>query len=510
MKDRIKIIFVLLIIFSACLRSSNKSEEPQLPNPQIKCGVAKVSGTVKNLSKENEKNKTYTLSVANPITIIDEEIEVVLDENGNFEVEIPLEVSPTIAYFKSNLTYEFGSFFVNPGQEIKVDIVYDEENKLISPIVFENYKNWEYLIQELTDYSYAFDLSRDKVLSFINDPASYIPYLIDVDLKPKLKFFEENNDISQFEKEYLSDATRIFVAQIFLSYHSQMKFYLGTVQEEGDTTRYIPRDLDLSYYVFLQDFDLNNPRYLLQSYYSQIAQGILLDKTMAIPKIGDTPINQWLEVIRDRMTDLLGFDSGSYYDVLVGNAYALQFMNDMKPLSDIQIKNIHEYFRGGEIEKILLRKNKEIIPSEKMWTPTVVNETPAVSKEKLMQTIISNYRGKAVVVDFWATWCGPCLQGITKTKQMKLGMKDKDVVFVYITTESSPKAAWEIKIKEIGGEHYYLNEDEWRYILEHFDFNSIPTYQFYDRNGDFKEQINGVISADTMKEKIELLLEMTS
>lgn len=48
-----------------------------------------------------------------------------------------------------------------------------------------------------------------------------------------------------------------------------------------------------------------------------------------------------------------------------------------------------------------------------------INETPAISfGESLLDAIISCYKGKVVLVDFWATWCIPCLGALNEFREM--------------------------------------------------------------------------------------------
>jgi thiol-disulfide isomerase/thioredoxin len=123
-----------------------------------------------------------------------------------------------------------------------------------------------------------------------------------------------------------------------------------------------------------------------------------------------------------------------------------------------------------------------------------------------MDSIISRYKGKVVVVDFWNTWCGPCLQAMQTSRELRQEKLDKDVVFVYLANTSSPKPLWEKKIQGIGGEHYYLAKDEWEYITDSFDISGIPSYLLFDTAGTFKSKRVMFPGTEKMREMMEELL----
>jgi thiol:disulfide interchange protein len=61
-------------------------------------------------------------------------------------------------------------------------------------------------------------------------------------------------------------------------------------------------------------------------------------------------------------------------------------------------------------------------------------------------------------------------------------------------------------VEGIGGEHYYLNGDEWEYIFDQLDVTSIPQYLFYDKEGNLKNKVTGFPGAEKMKQMIDELM----
>ena len=130
-----------------------------------------------------------------------------------------------------------------------------------------------------------------------------------------------------------------------------------------------------------------------------------------------------------------------------------------------------------------------------------------VAPEDILQTILDKYKGKAVLIDIWATWCGPCKAGHQVMKPWKQELKGKNIQFVYITSPTSPLATWQEMIKDIDGDHFYLTKEQYNYILNHYDSDGIPTYAIYDTEGNRTFKTIGFSGLDVFKNEVNKVLK---
>lgn len=182
-------------------------------------------------------------------------------------------------------------------------------------------------------------------------------------------------------------------------------------------------------------------------------------------------------------------------------------LGGFKPLTDKQreeMKSLPEacqQYLNDANEKLLAT-----IEANKKKEGYNVNEVGEVANEKLFESIISKFRGKVLLVDFWATWCGPCRAANKEMKPMKETLKEKDIVYVYITGETSDKPTWEQMIPDLHGEHFYLTQEQWEYLGNSLDISGVPTYYIIDREGNTAFRSVGYPGTSKIKEELEKAL----
>lgn len=97
----------------------------------------------------------------------------------------------------------------------------------------------------------------------------------------------------------------------------------------------------------------------------------------------------------------------------------------------------------------------------------------------------SDFKGKIVVLDIWATWCAPCKAEIPFLKKMDEEFKGKDVVFVSISTdEQKDKEKWLKMVNDmkLTGVQLYAGGFANK-VTEFYKINTIPRFIVIDRNG---------------------------
>ena len=167
--------------------------------------------------------------------------------------------------------------------------------------------------------------------------------------------------------------------------------------------------------------------------------------------------------------------------------------------------------------------------SEKKEETNKKNASSSTSENKAIQAFdftamdkdgktvkLSDFKGKKVYINMWASWCGPCMREIPELEKTYQKLKNnKDVVFLSMTSPNdsefknqSPQDKGKDvilnKAKELGVTYPVLFDVNDRFIIN-YAIRSFPTHIFINSDGTIGNRIAGGVTEELLTKEIEKL-----
>lgn len=421
-------------------------------------------------------------------------------DDGSFFIKIPVYY-PHNVQVKSKINE--GTVFLEPGKTL---------------IQILGTKNAACFMGE----SGKINMELTQIGNLISDTDPYEEKILEtpVDIVKKHTLTCLKNDLntldSIFKSTSLSTKTyQILKSDLMFGYYSSLldkkMLYEYYYKKKYKNSESKPEKLDYNspkYYDFITN-EINNPIAVASNNYGSFIGGM---KSIELLNEKDSTISDSVKIERkmayriDMLKKIFGVEKGEATDLFTSEYVCNDLVFANKPISDQNLGKAKQLIVSQFVCKHLVDCN-ELVKSTSKNTGYVINEIPKVEPEILLDSIIARYKGKVVFLDFWATWCSPCRLGIKQMKQLKEEMTGKNIVFVYITGETSPIKAWSDLIPNIKGEHYRLSEKEWRFLCTKYNIPSIPRYMIVDKTGKIINADYPHTDNDTLKTELEELLE---
>jgi len=134
-------------------------------------------------------------------------------------------------------------------------------------------------------------------------------------------------------------------------------------------------------------------------------------------------------------------------------------------------------------------------------SPKIGDDAPAFTLNKVLQAngnsavSLSELKDNVVVLEFWATWCGPCISAIGHYNELSEKFKGKPVRFIAITDEDEMKITQFIKTKPI---RTWIGLDNTRAAFDAYQAVGIPHTVVIDRKG----RIAAITNPDNVTETV--------
>ena len=299
------------------------------------------------------------------------------------------------------------------------------------------------------------------------------PALADSITQLSLTFLDQYDEAlpSWFKKH---ESWRLKYLSGFLTYNVlfSKEFYSGQKVEVSE-----------DYYSFTSQLPLNNQEMILNDKYLRYAQFHIGEQAKAL--VSTTESDAQLALI----------------DSLYGESESGDILK-MKRLADIYRLNKDAYTLRYENTPFTNDRHKEILDSllkTKFGLPVIGERLPQLSLTNMEgeEVSIDDYKGSYLIVNFWATWCGPCIREFPHENEIQKLYKDKGLQVLNICVDSEMNQ-WRAVSKDKNLSTINLfSSGNYNSVSSTFDINGLPKSLLID--GDLKVLDNNFRRASSLE-----------
>jgi peroxiredoxin len=121
---------------------------------------------------------------------------------------------------------------------------------------------------------------------------------------------------------------------------------------------------------------------------------------------------------------------------------------------------------------------------------------------------LSELRGKAVMVNFWASWCGPCRQEMPDIEEVALDYQDQDLVILAVNATQQDRLDAVIEFVDTYNLTFPILTDDDGSTIRTYQIAAFPTTFFIGRDGMIQEVvIGGPMAEALLRTRVDALLE---
>lgn len=202
-----------------------------------------------------------------------------------------------------------------------------------------------------------------------------------------------------------------------------------------------------------------------------------------------------------------------------------QHLHKVEVVSGVMLMCIGLVVAFGYTTRLTSSKLAALLPNAEAWLkveppatapappPATANNTfaPApdftLTKLEGQQLRLSELRGRVVMLNFWATWCGPCRAEIPELNVMQREMKDQGLTIIGVSWDDTVEGVREFQ-QELPQDYTILLNGEGVQSL-FGGIPSLPTTYLIDRDGRIRQKIIGARGRAVFEAAIKPLLDET-
>lgn len=418
-----------------------------------------------------------------------------INPDSTYQISLPINSNEKLSlslYGKRGL----GAIYLAPGKQ-KLDIDASKSNEL-TPV--NKFTKENEILRKLTDLNEnvlnlrtyegdIFNISKDTVA------ASVYQKLIDYATTAE-------NRLTDIDNEFKQRAMQDIRMQVLLAFISQ---YFPNCRKGSDITK---QEWNDSYSKILEFANMNQAANVFSPIFADVIFNIANIEIFWKNGKQVKDENERNQVMFDWYKANL---QGRVQEVAMG----LIFLEDAnREYYATGIPALYEEFKQLWSNSILLPKIESALQKNIAFNKTKLPEDINILNTDSVRTfkeITSQYAGKVIFIDVWATWCRPCRASFAHIKPLQKFANENDIVLLYVSVDPPQKAELWKKMAgnyNLKGEHAIINETFKNEIYDTFGRNnslSIPHYAIINKKGEL--QFQSAASPEDMDKLTEQLKE---
>lgn len=418
-----------------------------------------IAGKVANPLGDDVEVFYYTDFITNSTN----SLELTLDDNNTFEVELPLREAQIVYVHIPRRTIRL---FLQPGADLFIEL--DAQNTDVQPVI-SGYQSLEsnFLQDYIEDVESRYGFMTVMAKAGEKGPVDFRDYVMAI-YDEALSYVREHDEYSNLDPAFVS---RMDIDMLYEKYGRLMDYPMARSYFAPGQSAVLPDD----YYDFLKEATTFRDEYVVSRPYFNFLNSYLSYLSDAYPAGDDTLSGAQIqfEVARDQFTGLSrelilaqvvisALNFGSYDEAVALYNDFVSIAGDSWPLEIVQ----------DEYKTIAALSPGKPAPS---FTLTDIN-----GEERALR----DFAGKVVYLDFWASWCGPCLREIPFARELKERMAGHDdLVFLYVSVDTDEEA-WRRAVAEHDIKGVHVNVPGFGHeVPVSYNLKGVPTFYLIDRKG---------------------------